>query len=162
MGSEHGLARLPVALAPLADQVVDAGHEGVEMGAGLPLFRCVGEEEVHQDGLAATGRSPEVEALYLRRPAEHSSEWAALAEVLLQPGQGLDLVSDLLPDARLTTRPRGQPEGVHVAVEVPADTPGAPRGGEETLQRCPMPQTVPRSPLPDRLDELQRDLVYVE
>ncbi len=49
-------------------------HEFVEVHAALLLHRRVGEEEVHQHGLAAADRAPDVEAVRalrrLRRVAE--------------------------------------------------------------------------------------------
>ncbi len=91
VGPEHGLARPGVALAPLFHQIVDAGHEGVEMGAHLLLFRRGRVEEVHQHGLAAPRRSPDVDALHLGRAAEQ----ALLRQIRLQPlqrGQQLQLL----------------------------------------------------------------------
>ena len=84
--AEGGLARPLVALAPAADQAMDARQEGVEVGALLPGLLHLGEEQVHQHGLAASGRAVEIDAAHLGHPAEQ----AAPAQVLLQPGEGLE------------------------------------------------------------------------
>ena len=49
-------------LAPDVEQVLDFGHEFVEVHAALGLRGGVFEEEVHQHGLAPANPAPEVEA----------------------------------------------------------------------------------------------------
>ena len=87
---EHAPSGLRVAFAPLSDQVMDARHEGVKVGAALSGLRAGRIEQVHQHGLAATGRPPQIDAAHLRDRAEQ----AAPPQVLLQPlqrGQSLAL-----------------------------------------------------------------------
>ena len=59
--AEAGLAGRGVAPAPFADEAVDLGHEGLEMHPALFRFGGRGEEKVHQHGLAAPHRAPEID-----------------------------------------------------------------------------------------------------
>ena len=83
MRAEHGLAGLRIPLAPLFDQVVDAGHEGVEVRPRLSRLGRRRIEQVHQHRLAPSRRPVEINAPHLRRLAEQ----AAFGQIDLQPLQ---------------------------------------------------------------------------
>uniref|UniRef100_A0A0N5A008 Uncharacterized protein n=1 Tax=Parastrongyloides trichosuri TaxID=131310 RepID=A0A0N5A008_PARTI len=85
-GPERLLAAARRAVAPLFHQVVDARHEGVEVGPHLLLLGRRGIEEVHQHGLAASGRAPDVDAAHGRLGAEQP----LLRQVGLQPFKRAD------------------------------------------------------------------------
>src|SRR5262249_22713762 len=72
--------------APLAHEAMNLGHEDVEVGAPLLLDARSVEEQVHQHGLAASRRAPEVDALGRLRAAEDRG--LELAELALQPDEG--------------------------------------------------------------------------
>jgi hypothetical protein len=90
--AEARLALGRVALAPGVDVGVDLGHEGVEVDAALLGDRGAVEEQVHQHGLAAPDRSPQIDAaLALGLAAEQrEAGLAGVVQIGLQPRQGVD------------------------------------------------------------------------
>jgi hypothetical protein len=79
-------------LARLVQGGLNLLHEGVEMHAALGLDADMGEEQVHQHGLAPPNAAPEIQTLLSRgfRPAEARQQALALRRLqlfaqLLQP-----------------------------------------------------------------------------
>ncbi len=70
-------------LSPFEDEGVRLEHEVVEVDARLSLQRCCLEEEVHQHGLAAADRAPDVEPARACAAAEPSARGRQLL------GQGI-------------------------------------------------------------------------
>ena len=67
MLTELGFAGGRVRLSPRVDEPMDLAHEDMEVGATLLLYGHGLEEEIHQHGLAASNRPPQVDpALALR------------------------------------------------------------------------------------------------
>jgi hypothetical protein len=90
--AEPRLALGRVALAPGVDVGVNLGHEGVEVDAALAGDRRRLEEQVHQHGLAAPDRSPQIDAaLALGLAAkQREARLAGRVQIGLQPRQGVD------------------------------------------------------------------------
>ncbi len=83
MLAEHSLAVRAAALAPLTHQIMHPRHKGVKVGPDLLLLRSRGIEQVHQHGLTAPRRAPDVDAAHIG----HRTEQALLRQIGFQTFQ---------------------------------------------------------------------------